>query len=55
MEKEAALPCDWEEVSERKILGPELVQQIGETKDFNHKRLTTAQGRRRKYETKPQG
>ena len=49
MEVDAALPLCWEEVGKRKILGPELVQQIGETKDCTSKWLVTAQYRQRKY------
>ena len=42
-------PVCWEEVGERKILGPELIQQTKETIELIQKRLITAQNRQRKY------
>ena len=42
-------PVYWEEVGERKVLGPELVQQTKEKIEIIRKRLVTAQDRQRKY------
>ena len=42
-------PICWNEVGERKILGPELIQQTKETVELIQKRLITAQDRQRKY------
>ncbi|KAL8121324.1 hypothetical protein AgCh_018164 [Apium graveolens] len=42
-------PICWEEVGERKILGPELIQQMKEKIELIRKRLTAAQDRQRKY------
>jgi len=42
-------PIYWEEVGERKILGPELIQQTKEKIELIRKRLTAAQDRQRKY------
>ena len=42
-------PICWDEVGERKILGPELVQHTSETVQLIRKRLLAAQDRQRKY------
>ncbi|KAL8147422.1 hypothetical protein AgCh_004941 [Apium graveolens] len=42
-------PVHWDEVGERKILGPELIQQIKEKIELIRKRLDAAQNRQRKY------
>ncbi|XP_074347146.1 uncharacterized protein LOC141685975 [Apium graveolens] len=42
-------PVYWDEVGERKILGPELVQQTKEVAEIIQKRLIAAQDRQRKY------
>ena len=42
-------PLYWEEVGERKILGPELVQQTKEKVELIRKRLVAAQDRQRNY------
>lgn len=42
-------PIYWEEVGERKILGPELVQQTKEAVEIIQKRLKAAQERQIKY------
>ena len=42
-------PVYWEEVGERKILGPELVQQTKEAVELIKKRLVAAQDRQRRY------
>ena len=42
-------PVYWEEVGERKILGPELVQQTKEVIELIQRRLVAAQDRQRKY------
>ncbi|KAL8097339.1 hypothetical protein AgCh_030469 [Apium graveolens] len=42
-------PVYWDEVGERKILGPELVQQTKEVVEVIQKRLIAAQDRQRKY------
>ncbi|KAL8094138.1 hypothetical protein AgCh_035848 [Apium graveolens] len=42
-------PVYWDEVGERKILGPELVQQMKEVIEVIQKRLIAAQDRQRKY------
>lgn len=42
-------PLCWEEVGERKILGPELVQQTRETIELIRGRLVAAQNRQKKY------
>ena len=42
-------PVYWEEVGERKMLGPELVQQTKEAVELIKKRLIAAQDRQRKY------
>ena len=42
-------PVCWDEVGERQILGPELVQQTKETVELIQKRLLAAQDRQRKY------
>ncbi|KAL8105647.1 hypothetical protein AgCh_029446 [Apium graveolens] len=42
-------PMYWDEVGERKILGPELVQQTKEVVEVIQKRLIAAQDRQRKY------
>ncbi|KAL8088727.1 hypothetical protein AgCh_038492 [Apium graveolens] len=42
-------PVYWDEVGERKILGPELVQQTKEVIEVIQKRLIAAQDRQRKY------
>ena len=39
----------WEEVGERKMLGPELVQQTKEVLELIKKRLIAAQDRQRRY------
>ena len=43
-------PVCWEEVGERKRLGPELVQQTKEVVELIQKRLLAAQDRQRKYD-----
>ena len=45
-------PVCWEEVGERKVLGPELVQQTKEAIEVIRKRLMVAQDRQRKYADK---
>jgi hypothetical protein len=42
-------PVYWDEVGERKILGPELVQQTKEKIEIIQKRLIAAQDRQKKY------
>ena len=42
-------PVYWEEVGERKMLGPELVQQTKETIELIQKRLVDVQNRQKKY------
>ena len=42
-------PICWEEVGERKVLGPELVQQTKETIELIRKRMSAAQSRQQKY------
>ncbi|XP_063942791.1 uncharacterized protein LOC135150428 [Daucus carota subsp. sativus] len=42
-------PVYWDEVGERKILGPELVQQTKEVIEIIQKRLIAAQSRQRNY------
>ena len=42
-------PVYWEEVGERKMLGPELVQQTKEAVELIKRRLIAAQDRQRKY------
>ena len=42
-------PVYWEEVGERKMLGPELVQQTKEAIELIKKRLIAAQDRQRRY------
>ena len=42
-------PVYWVEVGERKMLGPELVQQTKEAVELIKKRLIAAQDRQRKY------
>ena len=42
-------PLYWEEVGERRILGPELVQRTKEKVDLIRQRLVAAQDRQRKY------
>ena len=42
-------PVYWDDVGERKILGPELVQQTKEAVELIRDRLKTAQDRQRKY------
>ena len=42
-------PVHWDEVGERKLLGPELVQQIAEAVDKIRQRLKTAQSRQKSY------
>ena len=42
-------PICWEEVGERKIYGPELVEQTKQSIETIKKRLTAAQDRQRKY------
>uniref|UniRef100_A0A6N2LYN7 Reverse transcriptase n=1 Tax=Salix viminalis TaxID=40686 RepID=A0A6N2LYN7_SALVM len=42
-------PVHWDEVGERKLLGPELVQQTAEAVDKIHQRLKTAQSRQKSY------
>ena len=42
-------PVYWEEVGERKMLGPELVQQTKEAVELIKKRLIAAQDRQCKY------
>ncbi|KAL8089340.1 hypothetical protein AgCh_038959 [Apium graveolens] len=42
-------PVYWDEVEERKILGPELIQQMEEKIELIRKRLDAAQNRQRKY------
>ena len=42
-------PVYWEEVGERKMLGPELVQQTKEAVELIKKRLIAAQDRQRRY------
>lgn len=42
-------PVNWDEVGERKVLGPELVQQTKEKVEIIQKRLIAAQNRQRKY------
>ena len=42
-------PLYWDEVGERRVLGPELVQQTQEKLDLIRQRLVAAQDRQRKY------
>lgn len=42
-------PVYWDEVGERKVLGPELIQQTKEKIEIIQKRLIAAQNRQRKY------
>ncbi|XP_074346715.1 uncharacterized protein LOC141685521 [Apium graveolens] len=42
-------PTYWDEVGERKLLGPELVQQMIEKVEVIRKRLVAAQDRQKKY------
>ena len=42
-------PVYWDEVGERKVLGPELVQQTKEVVEIIQKRLIAAQSRQRNY------
>ena len=42
-------PVCWEEVGERKLLGPDLIQQTKETVELIRTRLVAAQDRQRKY------
>lgn len=42
-------PLYWDEVGERKIIGPELIQQTKEAVDVIRSRLIAAQDRQRKY------
>ena len=42
-------PVHWDEVGERKILGPELMQQTKEKIELIRKRLDAAQNKQRKY------
>ena len=42
-------PLYWDEVGERRVLGPELVQQTQEKVDLIRQRLVAAQDRQRKY------
>ena len=42
-------PAYWDDVGERKILGPELVQQTKESVELIRSRLKAAQDRQRKY------
>ena len=42
-------PVYWEEVGERKIIGPELVQKTKEVIQLIQKRLVTAQSRQKRY------
>lgn len=49
-------PVYWEEVGERKILGPELIQQTKEKVEIIQKRLVTAQDQQqRKYANQDRG
>ena len=42
-------PLCWEEVGERKLLGPEIIQMTYEKIDLIHKRLQTAQSQQKSY------
>lgn len=42
-------PLYWDEVGERKLLGPELLQQTKQSTEIIRKRLVAAQDRQRKY------
>ena len=42
-------PLVWDEVGEKKLLGPELVQQTTQSVEKIHKRLVAAQNRQKKY------
>uniref|UniRef100_A0A7N2MWN1 RNA-directed DNA polymerase n=1 Tax=Quercus lobata TaxID=97700 RepID=A0A7N2MWN1_QUELO len=42
-------PLCWEEVGERKLLGPEIIQMTSEKIDLIHKRLQIAQSRQKSY------
>ena len=42
-------PIYWDEVGERKVIGPELIQQTKEAVDVIRNRLIAAQDRQRKY------
>ena len=42
-------PVCWDEVGERKILGPELVQQTKEKIELIQKRILAAQDRQKRY------
>ena len=42
-------PLYWDKVGERRVLGPELVQQTQEKVDLIRQRLVAAQDRQRKY------
>ena len=42
-------PVCWDEVGERKVLGPELVQQTKEIVEIIQRRLIATQNRQRKY------
>jgi hypothetical protein len=45
-------PVYWDEVGEKKLLGPELIQQTKEAVELIQKRLIAAQNRQRKYADK---
>ena len=42
-------PIHWDEVGERKLLGPELIQQTTEAIDKIRQRMKTAQTRQKSY------
>ena len=42
-------PIYWDEVGERKVIGPELIQQTKEAVDVIRNRLIAAQDRKRRY------
>ena len=42
-------PIHWDEMGERKFLGPELVQRTGEAVEKIRKRMLTAQSRQKSY------
>ena len=42
-------PLCWEEVGERKLLGPEIIQMTSEKIDLISKRLQTVQSRQKNY------
>ena len=48
-ERKCRSPLYWDKVGERRVLGPELVQQTQEKVDLIRQRLVAAQDRQRKY------